>query len=385
MPVQEVLSRSMRDRRAVARYAGLTGSPDESGRKRREKGLTRSGNMIQLAWRFLMFQKDRTLAQWFRARTENARGARKTMIVALARKLLIALWRFVREGVVPDGVFARFFRVLNFRLFQLYLRKANLPARRSQLTRNSSPDRMAAPRCRSTGERASCTCRIENGNICAGASDAYTPFLQVTQGDIHHCRHQRIVEGIVLGEGWDAEILQHSREREIDGRIRRRITILAFVVGFGNLDPPVRQFDLDVGEDVFVEHSDIEIDIVSDQRTPADEMKQTRQHLLDKRALRHISLTQAMHLDSLGSHACIGANSRLETLTGQDPVSPDLDRGNRNDVVGAHVETRRLAIDRDDLVCGTRLEHEPVRLIADRGLMEKALDRAGDHVRTCQD
>ncbi len=91
MLVQEVLSRSMRDRRAVARYAGLTGSPDESGRKRREKGLTRSGNawvrrgMIQLAWRFLMFQKDSTLAQWFRARTENARGARKTMIVALAQ------------------------------------------------------------------------------------------------------------------------------------------------------------------------------------------------------------------------------------------------------------------------------------------------------------
>src|SRR5260221_4479826 len=113
MLVQEVLSRSMRDRRAVARYAGLTGSPDESGRKRREKGLTRSGNarvrrgMIQLAWRFLMFQKDSTLAQWFRARTESARGTRKTMIVALARKLLIALWRLVREGVVPDGVVLR--------------------------------------------------------------------------------------------------------------------------------------------------------------------------------------------------------------------------------------------------------------------------------------
>jgi transposase len=113
MLVQEVLSRSMRDRRAVARYAGLTGSPDESGRKRREKGLTRSGNarvrrgMIQLAWRFLMFQKDSALAQWFRARTESARGTRKTMIVALARKLLIALWRLVREGVVPDGVVLR--------------------------------------------------------------------------------------------------------------------------------------------------------------------------------------------------------------------------------------------------------------------------------------
>src|SRR6202140_3432740 len=74
MLVQEVLSRNMRDRRAIARYAGLTGSPDESGRKRREKGLARSGNarvrrgMIQLAWRFLMFQKDSALARWFRAR-----------------------------------------------------------------------------------------------------------------------------------------------------------------------------------------------------------------------------------------------------------------------------------------------------------------------------
>ena len=113
MLVQEVLSRNMRDRRAVARYGGLTGSPDESGTKRREKGLARSGNarvrrgMIQLAWRFLLFQKDSSLVKWFRARTENARGNRKTMIVALARKLLIALWRLVREGVVPDGVVLR--------------------------------------------------------------------------------------------------------------------------------------------------------------------------------------------------------------------------------------------------------------------------------------
>jgi transposase len=113
MLVQEVLSRNMRDRRAVARYAGLTGSPDESGTKRREKGLARSGNarvrrgMIQLAWRFLMFQKNSALAQWFQTRTKNARGTRKPMVVALARKLLIALWRFVREGVVPDGVVLR--------------------------------------------------------------------------------------------------------------------------------------------------------------------------------------------------------------------------------------------------------------------------------------
>jgi transposase len=113
MLVHEVLSRNMRDRRAIARYGGLTGSPDESGRRRREKGLARSGNarvrrgMIQLAWRFLIYQKDSALAQWYRARTDNARGTRKPLIVALARKLLITLWRLVRQGVVPDGVVLR--------------------------------------------------------------------------------------------------------------------------------------------------------------------------------------------------------------------------------------------------------------------------------------
>jgi transposase len=69
MLVREILSRKLRDRRTVARYAGLTGSPDESGLKRREKGLAKAGNarvrrgVIQLAWRFLMFQKDSALAR----------------------------------------------------------------------------------------------------------------------------------------------------------------------------------------------------------------------------------------------------------------------------------------------------------------------------------
>jgi len=109
----EVFARNMRDRRALARYSGLTGSPDESGAKRREKGLSRSGNarvrrgMIELAWRFLRFRKDSALAQWFRTRTENAHSTRKTMIVAMARKLLIALWHFANEAVVPDGVVLR--------------------------------------------------------------------------------------------------------------------------------------------------------------------------------------------------------------------------------------------------------------------------------------
>ena len=104
MLVHEILSRQLRDRRAVARYAGLTGAPDESGNKRREKGLAKAGNarvrrgMIQLAWRFLVFQKDSALARWYRTRTESAGKKRKTMIVALARKLLIALWRLVTIG-----------------------------------------------------------------------------------------------------------------------------------------------------------------------------------------------------------------------------------------------------------------------------------------------
>jgi transposase len=110
MLVNEALNRNLRDRRAIARYAGITGSPDESGAKRREKGLAKAGNarvrrgMLQLAWRWLMFQKRSALAQWYWARTENiSPRTRKTMIVALARKLLIALWRYLNTGEVPRG------------------------------------------------------------------------------------------------------------------------------------------------------------------------------------------------------------------------------------------------------------------------------------------
>ena len=114
-------------------------------------------------------------------------------------------------------------------------------------------------------------------------------------------------------------------------------------------------------------------------------MKQARQHLSDKRALCNIRLTQAMHLDLFGPHVGIGPNNRLKALAGQDPIASDLDCGDGDDVVGAHIETRRLTIDRDNLVYGARLEHKPVRLIADRCLMKKAFDCAGDHFRTCRD
>ncbi|WP_292328646.1 transposase, partial [Mesorhizobium sp.] len=113
MLVHEILSRNLRDRQALARYAGLTGSPDESGNRRREKGLSRAGNarvrrgMIQLAWRFLQFQKESALAHWYRERTADRRSStRKTMIVALARKLLIALWQLATTGQVSRRGFA---------------------------------------------------------------------------------------------------------------------------------------------------------------------------------------------------------------------------------------------------------------------------------------
>jgi len=109
--VREVLYRNLRDRRAVARYVGLTGSPDESGKKRREQGLAKAGNgrvrrmLIQLAWRLLKHQPESALVKWYRARTaDGRRDTRKVMIVALARKLLVAFWELVTTGTVPEGM-----------------------------------------------------------------------------------------------------------------------------------------------------------------------------------------------------------------------------------------------------------------------------------------
>lgn len=114
MLVQEVFSRNIRDRKALARYAALTGAPDESGKKHRERGLAKAGNarvrrgMIELAWGHLVHQKASALTAWYRKRTSDARGGtRKMMIVALARKLLISLWRLVTTGEAPAGLLLR--------------------------------------------------------------------------------------------------------------------------------------------------------------------------------------------------------------------------------------------------------------------------------------
>ena len=109
MLASEVFIREYRHQRAIGRYVGLTGAPDESGTRRHEKGLAKAGNarvrraLIQLAWRFRKHQTDCGLVQWYEARVAAGKKP-KTMIVALARRLLIALWRFVTLGEVPEGV-----------------------------------------------------------------------------------------------------------------------------------------------------------------------------------------------------------------------------------------------------------------------------------------
>jgi len=108
--VHEVFSRRFRDRKALAGFVGMTGTPYDSGGSKREQGISRNGNplvrriLMQLTWRWLIFQPQSALAQWFLARTQGAKGRmKKIMAVALARKLLVALWSYVETGVVPEG------------------------------------------------------------------------------------------------------------------------------------------------------------------------------------------------------------------------------------------------------------------------------------------
>ena len=106
----ESLFRSFGNRRQVAAYAGLAPSPWQSGGVERDQGISKSGNrrlrhtMIELAWFWLRYQPDSALSRWFQARVGAGKGrVRRIAIVALARKLLVALWRYVTQGVVPEG------------------------------------------------------------------------------------------------------------------------------------------------------------------------------------------------------------------------------------------------------------------------------------------
>jgi transposase len=107
--VNEALYKDFRNRREVASYFGLAPSPWQSGRTDREQGISKAGNSrarqkaIELAWLWLRHQPDSTLTQWFRQRTTNAsRRIKRIAIVALARKLIVALWRYLTTGLVPE-------------------------------------------------------------------------------------------------------------------------------------------------------------------------------------------------------------------------------------------------------------------------------------------
>jgi transposase len=106
----EALFRRFDNRRQIAAYAGLAPSPWQSGGTEREQGISKSGNrrlrhaMVELAWFWLRHQPDSALSAWFRERVGPGRGrVRRIAIVALARKLLVALWRYTTQGVVPQG------------------------------------------------------------------------------------------------------------------------------------------------------------------------------------------------------------------------------------------------------------------------------------------
>src|SRR5437773_980901 len=107
---QEVFYKDFRNRREVASYFGLAPSPWQSGGTDREQGISKAGNprarcaAVELSWLWLRHQPDSELSQWFRQRTLNAsKRIRRIAIVALARKLMVALWRYLATGLVPTG------------------------------------------------------------------------------------------------------------------------------------------------------------------------------------------------------------------------------------------------------------------------------------------
>ena len=108
--VGEVFYRRFNRSRQIGSYVGLAPSHFQSGPKSRDQGISKAGNpkarttMIELAWLWLRYQPDSPLSIWFRERVGTAKGRiRRITIVAVARKLLIALWRYLETGVVPTG------------------------------------------------------------------------------------------------------------------------------------------------------------------------------------------------------------------------------------------------------------------------------------------
>ncbi len=112
--VREVLYRTFANRRQFASYVGIAPMPYQSGGLDRDRSISRAGNprarttLIQLAWLWLRYQPGSALTGWFRERVGALQGrTRRIAIVTMARKLLIALWRYVETGVLPEGIAIR--------------------------------------------------------------------------------------------------------------------------------------------------------------------------------------------------------------------------------------------------------------------------------------
>jgi transposase len=108
--VKEAFYRRFANRRQVGGSFGLVGTPFDSGEEKRDQGISKAGNRrarvaaIELAWRWVVWQPDSALTRWFKARVGDRKGrVRRIAIVAMARKLMVALWRYLETSVIPDG------------------------------------------------------------------------------------------------------------------------------------------------------------------------------------------------------------------------------------------------------------------------------------------
>jgi transposase len=114
MLAKEVFARDLTNRRQVGALSGLVAVPYQSGEAARDQGISRAGLravrrvIVELAWVWVKWQPDSALTQWFQRRfADGGPRARRIGIVALARKLLIALWRYSEQGIVPAGAVLR--------------------------------------------------------------------------------------------------------------------------------------------------------------------------------------------------------------------------------------------------------------------------------------
>jgi transposase len=112
--VREGFVRDFRNGRALGSYAGLTGTPWASGSMAREQGISKAGNRhlrtaaVELAWLWRRWQPESELSRWLVTRLGGGAGRlRRVLVTALARKLLVALWRYARHGIVPAGAVIR--------------------------------------------------------------------------------------------------------------------------------------------------------------------------------------------------------------------------------------------------------------------------------------